>query len=67
MFISKETIAVFDCLKFNKRSFAFIAAVNKINAIVADKGIPTDIKTQLKRMDIQLYLVEVEKPDNFNH
>ncbi|MFA7042774.1 MAG: transcriptional repressor AgaR [Bacteroidales bacterium] len=58
MSMSKETIAVLDSSKFNKRSFTFIAPVNKINTIVTDKGIPTEIKSQLKRMNIQLYTAE---------
>lgn len=60
MSISKETIAVLDSSKFNKRSFAFIAPVNKINTIITDKGIPSEIKSQLKKMNIQLHIVEPE-------
>jgi len=60
MSMSKETIAVFDSSKFNKRSFAFIAPISKINSIVTDKGIPSDIKAQLKKTTIQLYAVDIE-------
>lgn len=56
MAMSKETIAVLDSTKFEKRSFAFIAPVNKIHTVVTDSGIPSEIKSQLKKMDINLYI-----------
>ncbi len=59
MSMAKETIAVFDSSKFNKRSFAFIAPVNKIHSIVTDEGIPKDIKFQLKNMNIQVYIAKI--------
>jgi DeoR family transcriptional regulator of aga operon len=37
--ISKEVIVVTDSSKFQRRGFAFIAPVNKINIVVTDKGI----------------------------
>jgi DeoR/GlpR family transcriptional regulator of sugar metabolism len=52
----KETIAVLDSTKFEKRSFAFIAPVSKIHSVVTDNGIPSDIKSQLKKMNINLYI-----------
>lgn len=60
MTMSNETIAVFDSTKFNKRSFAFIAPINKINTVVTDRGIPSDIKSQLKKMDIKLFIADIE-------
>lgn len=59
MSMAKETIAVFDSSKFNKRSFAYIAPINRIHSIVTDEGIPRDIKAQLKRMNIQLYIAKI--------
>lgn len=60
MSMTKETIAVFDSSKFNKRSFAFISSVDKINAVVTDNGIPSDIKVQLKQMNIKVHVANVE-------
>jgi DeoR family transcriptional regulator of aga operon len=60
MSIAKETIAVFDSSKFNKRSFAFIAPVNQIHTIVTDNKIPSNIKIQLKSMRIKVYLADSE-------
>lgn len=54
----KETIAVFDSSKINKKSFAFIAPVSKLNAIVTDNNMPLDIKTQIKKMGVKLYETE---------
>jgi DeoR/GlpR family transcriptional regulator of sugar metabolism len=58
MSIAKETIAVFDSSKFNKRSFAFIAPVTQIHAIVTDNKIPSNIKIQLKNMNIKVYIAD---------
>lgn len=60
MSMSKETIAVFDSSKFNKRSFTFIAPVNKINTVVTDEGIPIDVKIQLKKMRVNLQIAKLE-------
>lgn len=59
MSMAKQTIAVFDSSKFNKRSFAFISPVDKIDTIVTDNGIPPEIKSQLKAMDIKLFIGNV--------
>jgi DeoR/GlpR family transcriptional regulator of sugar metabolism len=59
MAMAKETIAVLDSTKFEKRSFAFIAPVNKIHTVVTDNGIPSEIKSQLKKMDINLFIANV--------
>ena len=56
--MSKEVIAVLDSSKFNKRNFVFIAPVNKIHTVVTDNNIPSNIKTQIKSMNIALYTVE---------
>lgn len=60
MSMSKETIAVFDSSKFNKRSFTFIAPVDKINTVVTDEGIPMDVKIQLKKMHINVQIARLE-------
>ena len=57
----KETIAVFDSSKVYKKSFAFIAPVSKLSAIVTDNNMPPDIKTQIKKMGVKLYET---KPDS---
>jgi DeoR family transcriptional regulator, aga operon transcriptional repressor len=59
MSMSKETIAVFDSSKFNKRSFTFIAPVDKMNTVVTDEGIPMDIRIQLKKMHINLQIARL--------
>ncbi|NDV46086.1 DeoR/GlpR transcriptional regulator [Paludibacter sp. 221] len=59
MSMAKETIAVFDSSKFNKRSFAFIAPVSKISTVVTDEGIPSEIKMQLKQMGIKVHVANV--------
>lgn len=48
--IAKEVIAVCDSSKFNKRGFAFIASVAKVNTIITDEGIPEDIHKTLLEM-----------------
>lgn len=60
MSMSKETIAVFDSSKFNKRSFTFIAPVDKINTVITDEGIPMDVKIQLKKMNINLHIARLD-------
>ncbi|MCK9509488.1 MAG: transcriptional repressor AgaR [Pigmentiphaga sp.] len=59
MSMSKETIAVFDSSKFNKRSFTFISSVNEIDTIVTDEGIPADIRVQLRKMNINLHIARL--------
>lgn len=61
MSMAKETIAVFDSSKFNKRSFTFISNINKIDTIVTDEGIETNVKNQLENMDIKLYIAKVNE------
>jgi len=64
MSMSKETIAVFDSSKFNKRSFTFIAPVDKMNTVVTDEGIPMDIRIQLKKMHINLQIARLGKKNS---
>ena len=58
--MAKEIIAVFDSSKFNKRSFVFIAPVNKINTVVTDSGISSNVRMQLKSMGVELHIAEPE-------
>jgi len=61
MSISKQTIAIFDSSKFNKRNFAFIAPIDKIDVIVTDDNITREQKTQIKALDIQLHIANVHR------
>lgn len=54
-----QVVAVFDSSKVNKRSFAFIASVDKIDVIVTDDRLSPNLRTQLRSMGIQLYQAEV--------
>ena len=54
--ISKEVIVVADSSKFQKRGFAFIAPVNKINTIVTDKGILPENKTRLENLGVKVII-----------
>jgi len=55
MTMSKETIAVFDSSKFNKRSFAFISKVSDLDAIVTDDELSTEVVKELKKQNIKVY------------
>jgi DeoR/GlpR family transcriptional regulator of sugar metabolism len=54
--MAKETIAVFDSSKFDKRSFAFIAHVKDIDAIVTDDDIPHKTLTELTERKIKVHI-----------
>ncbi|MDE5708819.1 MAG: DeoR/GlpR transcriptional regulator, partial [Alistipes sp.] len=54
-----EVVAVFDSSKVNKRSFAFIAPVDKIDVIVTDSNFPANVRTQLRSMNIKVYTAGV--------
>ncbi len=53
---AKEVIAVCDSSKFNRRSFAFIAPVNKINAVITDSAVPPEVRAKLKEEGVDLYI-----------
>ena len=55
--ISKEVIAVCDSSKFNKRGFAFITNVDKIDVVVTDKGIPANIHNKLLELGKKVIIV----------
>ena len=52
-----EVIAVFDSSKFNKRSFAYIAAATDIDCIITDRAIPAGMASKLKRIGVDVRLV----------
>ncbi len=54
--ISKEVIVLADSSKFERRGFAFIAPVNKINTVVTDKGITQEQKTKLETMGVRVII-----------
>jgi len=54
--ISKEVIVVADSSKFQKRGFAFIAPLNKINTVVTDKGILPEHKAKLENVGIKVII-----------
>lgn len=54
--MSKEIIAVFDSSKFNKKSFAFIANINQLNAIVTDEGIQPGMKRELAERNVKVHI-----------
>ncbi len=54
--ISKEIIVVADSSKFQKRGFAFIAPVNKINTVVTDKGILPEQKSKLENLGVRVII-----------
>lgn len=54
--ISKEVIVVTDSSKFQKRGFAFIAPVNRINTVITDKGILPEYKNKLENLGIKVII-----------
>ncbi len=55
--ISKEIIVLADSSKFERRGFAFIAPISKINTLVTDKGIKPEHKTKLENMGVKVIIV----------
>lgn len=58
---AKEIIAVFDSSKVNKRTFAYIAAVDEINSIITDDKVPADFKDAVESMGLKLHLAHLDK------
>ncbi len=54
--ISKQVIVVADSSKFHKRSFAFIAPINKVNVLVTDPGIAAEEKKKLEHAGIKVII-----------
>lgn len=55
--VVKEVILVTDSSKFQRRSFAFITTMDKVQTIVTDRGIPDEEHKILKDMGIKIILV----------
>ncbi|MHB2147955.1 transcriptional repressor AgaR [Calditrichota bacterium LG25] len=55
--VSREVYVVTDSSKFNKRSFAFIAPMEKINAVITDQNIPPQEREKLEKLGLQVILV----------
>lgn len=53
---ASQVIAVFDASKCNKRSYTHVCATNQLNVIVTDDGMPTEIRTRLKEMNIKVII-----------
>jgi DeoR family transcriptional regulator of aga operon len=54
--ISKEVIVLADSSKFERRGFAFIAPINRINTVVTDKGIKPDHKAKLENIGVKVVI-----------
>jgi DeoR family transcriptional regulator of aga operon len=54
--VSRKIIVVADSTKFQKRAFAFIAGINKINTVVTDGGISGEDKSKLENMGIEVII-----------
>jgi DeoR family transcriptional regulator of aga operon len=55
--VVKEVILVTDSSKFQRRSFAFIAPMEKVDTIITDQGIPDEEHKILKDMGIKIIVV----------
>lgn len=55
--ISREVIVLADSSKFERRGFAFIAPVNKINTVITDKGIRQEYKSKLESLGVKVIVV----------
>ena len=55
--VVKEVILVTDSSKFQRRSFAFISSIEKLNTIVTDEGIPEEDYKILNDMGIKIIVV----------
>ncbi len=55
--ISKEVIVLADSSKFERRGFAFIAHISKINIVITDKGIHPEHKAKLENAGIKVIIV----------
>jgi DeoR family transcriptional regulator of aga operon len=55
--IAKKVIVVSDSSKFQRRSFVKIAAMDEIDMVITDQGIPEEQKFKLEKMHLDLILV----------
>lgn len=58
---AREVIAVFDSSKVNRRSFAHIAMLDKIDTIVTDNHLPDDLRDYIQRLGIILHVVNTDQ------
>lgn len=54
--IAKEVIVLSDSSKFERRGFAFIAPISKIDTVVTDKGIQPQHKAKLESMGVKVII-----------
>jgi len=52
--ISREVIVVTDSSKFTRRSFAFIAPMDKVHMVITDHSIPDSEKERLENAGVEL-------------
>jgi len=55
--IAKERILVADSSKFGKRSLSRIIPLSDIDVIVTDRGLPSEIQSELRARELKLVLV----------
>ena len=58
---AREVIAVFDSSKANRRSFAHIAMLDKIDTIVTDNHLPDDLREYIQMRGIKLHVVNTDQ------
>ena len=58
---AREVIAVFDSSKFGRRTFAHIADLDRISAIVTDSGISPELKDFIEKSHITLHIVDTDQ------
>lgn len=63
---AKEIIAVFDSSKVNKRTFAYIASLEEIDAIVTDEGVPADFRDAVESLGVKLHVIPLESRSDSN-
>ena len=57
---AREVIAVFDSSKFGRRTFAHIADLDKITAIITDSHISPELKDYIEKSHITLHIVDID-------
>jgi DeoR family transcriptional regulator of aga operon len=55
--ISKQVVVVADSSKFHRRSFAFIAPINKVDVLITDSGILPEDQKKLESLGIRVIVV----------
>ncbi len=54
--LSNEVFVVTDSSKFNRRSLAFIASMDKVHTVITDRGIPPEEKEKLENIGIKMLI-----------